>query len=481
MKVKSSLVVILLVITALAGCRRPALDPVPPLPPVTPTFLFSNDDGELRILHVDYTDDLDTLYTIKRFGTLGFTNFEFGKADTRKAATYDWNRFGRNQDPKAAVITWRENLINPNHMRMWERLYVEIGNFERTRNVGFFSELNQRTQPLRQFNYYRGANSVSFLNHRYYLAIYTDRYVASSGVPKPNLPVGDRKSFLLLYDIQAPQPNQPEIIATLYHDDYISRFPETYNWIHNIRGARIAGSPNAHFFFVWSKAFNTSGTSPWVFRFDGTPAFNPLSIGGQAYARYPGQETIGLDVHPVRDSVFVVTDRGGQYAQTMVLRVPPTPNSHFEILAALPFSAHMPENPYVSTSQARPANTWHVRFNQRGNKVAIMTAIAGVEPHITIWDWQNGTHQRFNVNSSSNPYNFDVLGDGGWEVHADNDIFYFMAGDSNQELAFIHYVNASRPNENTARLINWDDISYRDLMRDEPLREVKELKQRKAY
>ncbi len=481
MSIRTISFTILIFLLAISACRRPPLDPAPPLPPVTPSFLFANDDGELRILHVDYTDDLDTLFTVKRFGTLGFQNFEFGLADTRKEATYDWNIFGPNQSPKAAAIAWRENLFQPTHKTEWERLYVEIGNFERKRNSGFFSELNQRIQPLRQYNYYRGANSISFIDHRFYVALYTDRYDSRSGAPKPNLPVGDRKSFLLLYDIQSPTPNQPEIIATLFHDDYMSKFPDTYNWIHSIRGARVEASRNAQFFFIWTKAFNTFGTSPWAFRFDGTPAFAPLTQGGQQYARYPGQETIALDTHPVRDSLIVVTDRHPQYAQTMVMRVPQSPNQPFEILSALPFTEKYPESPGISVGQGRLANNLYTRFNQRGDKIAIVTARDGVPPHVTIWNWQEGTHRRILINSDSNPYNFDQVGDGGWEIHAQDDIFYFMAGDTSQDIAFIHYVNASDENQTHARLINWDDVEYRDLQRDEPLLSVKEMKHRKAF
>lgn len=481
MNIRQIFILLILTIVVLSGCRRPAADPLPDLPPVTPSLMYANDDGQLRILNVDYTDDLDTTFTISRFSTLGLGNFEFGKVDTRKTGTYDWGRFNPNQEPRAVAVTWRENNVRPTHKTEWERKYIEIGNFERLRVMGFFSELNQRRQDLRQFNYYRGANTVAFIDNRFYLAMYTDKYDPSSGAPKPNLPIGDRKSSLLLYDLQAPQSNRPEIIATIFHDDYMSRFPTTYNWMHNIRGARVAGSPNAEFFYIWTKAFNTFGTYPWVFRFDGTPAYDPVPQGAQQYARVPAQESFAVDIHPRRDSLLVVSDRHPQYEGTFVLRVPTNPKSPFEILAELPFSESIPEVGSVSVGQARQHDNWHVKFNQNGDKVAIITAIDGVPPHVTIWDWQNGTHRRYLINSNSTQFNFDTVSEPGWELHAEDDLLFFITGDSVRDIAFFHYINASDENQTHARLINWDDMEYRDMSADEPLRAIKEIKQRKPY
>lgn len=481
MNIRRTYIILLLAIVVISGCRRTGGGEITELPPVTPSFLYANDDGQLRILNVDFTDDLDTLFSVSRFTTLGQGNFEFGKVDVRKGGTYDWGVFAPEREPRGVAVTWRENTLRPTHKTEWERLYVEIGNFERLRLMGFYSEVNQRRQDLRQYNYYRGANSVGFIDNRYYVALYTDRYDRESGAPRPNLPVSHRKTSLLLYDLQAPQPNQPEIIATLFHDDYMSRFPSTYNWIHNIRGARVAGSPNAEFFYIWTKAFNTWGSYPWVFRFDGTPAYNPVPLGSQQYSRVPAQEAFALDIHPRRDSLLVVSDRHPQYEGTFVLKVPDAERTPFTILAELPFEESIPETGSVSVGNARQDNSWYVKFNQAGNKVAIISATDGVPPHVTIWNWQDGTHRRYLINSNASQYDFTEVSEPGWVLHGDDDILVFLAGDPTSDISFFHYVDASDENQTHAQRINWDDIEFRDMPTEPPLRAVKEIKQRKPY
>lgn len=483
------------------------MEPAVDLDPITPAFLYATDSGELRIMHVDITeeDGGDTTYTVKRYSNIGLSQRNFGVVTTEYDGAYDWSAFRENEDPKAVAVLRRDNTIDPTHQTEYEKQFAHIDRFRSINQMEFFSELNQRTQELREYNYWSAGRTVYFIDDRYYLAYWTDTYDPDSGVPRPDLPPNRQSSYFLLYDSEDTEQDNPEIIATTLAGGYASRHAPNY-WVSNFSNTRVFATANSRYFILWTPVRLSTGLSPYFFRFDGSTAYDPREAGGsQAYNRLPGQESFAIDPHPTRDSLIVVSDHNHRHKSTYVLELGSSSDQPLNVVAELPFNAPAKQlnDPGFGWGEVNAnARNWYLKFHPDGKKVAIIQSIDGEQPSVIIWNWQEEeVERRFTIGSGTD----DVveIRQPAWLDEEDNsehtNLLYFMAkhegdnggnnendnGDNGDEeitdRAYFHYIDIDDNTQSQSRRIDWSEIEYREMSRDPEPHTPQNLKGRKRY
>lgn len=479
------------------------MDPTVEMDPITPSFLYATDGGELRVMHVDITeeDGGDTTYTVKRHSNIGLSQRNFGLVTTEYDGAYDWSSFREGEDPRVVAVLQRENRLDPTHQTEYEKQFAFINRFKSIRQMEFFSELNQRTQELREYNYWSAGRTVSFIDDRYYLAYWTDVYDSDSGVPRPGLPPNHQVSHMMMYDSEESSQNDPEILASTLAGGYASRHPDNH-WVSNFSNTRVFGTANSEFYILWTPVRLSTGLSPYFFRFDGTTAYDPREAGGsQAYNRLPGQESFSIDTHPSRDSLIVVSDHNSRHKSTYILELGSSSNQPMNVVAELPFNDNRMQlnNPDFSWGDVNAdARSWYVEFSPDGDKVAIIQAIEGEDPSVIIWDWDETGDDDVEVYSISGGDDVVDIRKPAWLDGEDNEehtnLLYFMArhegpgnDDENDEengadrAAYFHYIDTDIPThtQSQSRRIDWGEhVEFRDMTDDPAPEEPQNLKGR---
>lgn len=486
-----------------AGCRQSPIDPPALGGPNTPAFLFATDDGELRVMNIDITeeDGGDTTYTVERYSNIGLSIRNYGLVTTEYDGAYDWSTFRDGETPKAVAVLRKPNTIDPTHQTEYEKQFVYLDRFASIQQMRFFSELNQRTQPLMEYNYWVSGRTVHFIDDRYYLAYWTDTFDSESGVAQPDLPPNKSMSYVLLYDSQQSDPENPQIIATTLAGGYQDRHPPHY-WVSGFRNTRVFATANGRYIVLWTPVRLSTGMSPYFFRRDGSTAYDPRKVGGeQVYRRQPGQESFAIDFHPSKDSLIVVSDHNQRHKATYILQLGASSDQPFTIRASLPFDdpEFGLENSQFSWGEINAnARTWYLKFHPDGEHVAIAQSVEGETPTVTIWDWVNDEIVR--QYKIGEPDEITEIRQPAWlsgdENSSHSNLLYFMAkhetptnvfngddddGDDSdtQSTAYLHYIDLDNPNMQNSRRISWSqDVEYWDMARDPQPREPQNLKGR---
>ena len=493
--------ILLIILFGFLGCRQDPPQQVASLEDFNPAFLYATDEGELRILNIDRADvdevEEVTTYTIREYTNLGVTTRNFGSVTTNYDGAYDWSAFREGERPRAVAVTHRENRIDPTHQTEYERQFVHIGRFASLRQMEFYSELNDRQQELREYNYWVKGRTVHFIDDRYYLALWTDYYDESSGVPRPNLPPGNNVTYLLLYDSEENRPTDPEIIASFFDGGYQSRNPP-HNWLTSPGNTQVMSSATGKYYVTWNPVRLSTGFSPYFFRYDGTMAYNPMEAGGtQVYNRVPSQESFAIDLHPNDDELLVVSDNYSAYRSTMVLELGSSSDEAMSIVEELPFDQMELNDPGFGWGKVNANSpTWYVKFHPDGDHVAIIQAIENETPTVTIWNWRENPDEiaTYEIGDPGEDLpEVTEIRKPAWDYYSeDQSKLYFMAlheGPDEEEAtgnegAYIHYLDINQnPNtESHTNVIRWhDDVTFHEMSEDPVPQEPQNLKGRRTH
>lgn len=476
-----------LILGIAAGCRPPTPPDTTTAVTLNPTFMFSSDEGELRMLEVEITEG-DTTFHFSRYSNLGTVTPDFGKIYPDFRNSLDWTAFDSTGRPKITAILRRDNPSwNPRENTptgQYFDQFVFVNENKRINQLQFFSLLNEKEQELqfpRPIKYSR-SRTVHFADNNTLLAYYIDM------TDDQHTPGNTRKraGHLLRFSLNSSNPHQGEIIKS-FNVDYNHISPTAYN-LGQPQVTHLNATANGEFYILWEEVRDQgSYKGIYILRHNGTAAIysGNKDYSVKDYRNPPGFFLHAIDPHPRKDSIIAVADVSNNYANgsqnngVHIMRVPESNEDWLQSVHHLPFQeTNISNGQLLNWQYTFNKKNLFLKFNHQGNKLAIAHAIPQYTPSAAITIWQPNVDSTAQFTFPNNT-NINTIGKPAWD-HKRKDFVYVIAGDSTQNTANIYYANTSRTGGTLTRL-DWNDprIELQGLVDGEQLEAVKDLYGRK--
>lgn len=470
MKSKGKYIISLFAIAALlSNCGKSGFEPTA-VKIFEPLFLYANSDGELRTISIDYSNQ-DTVFTISRFSNTGpFSGF-YGQVNTDYYGAYDWSKFTPTDTiPYTAAVLHRYNRADPAYNKLYQRQFVFINVNQRIQLLQYFSDMNEQYTDLIQWNFpiVTATRSVSFINSKSFVVLYSDEWIYKNDTTKTRpstVPYGYREAYLIRYHVGATAPELGEIITSFTTNDHRTNAGEKNKPLYGTY-AQVLASANGEFFAVWEPRFNELGYTPYIIRNNGSMALNPGKIPYAWQDRYFGQSMFAMEMHPKKDSVFVIGDVN--YRQVKVVELPEANDQRLVELRTKSTNGLIPGSNVATWSDFQRGRKFFMTYNNSGTKLAITHNLPNVEPAITIWDTKIDTLHTYKINRPGGNMNYNSMGKAGWSYTSKNqNLVYFFAGDTvGTDKYSLFYIDASKQSA-YASFVNWDDVNFNGMAREE--------------
>ena len=471
-------------LAGISGCKPPTGTREPDVRTFEPAFLYASDDGQVRFLNIEFTDS-DTLYTITKYSTVGEVIGLFGNVYSKYDNAYDWTPFDTSSNPYVAVTLRKENpAYNPDLGPEYEYIHqvAVVSNNKRIQPLFFNSDIKENQQiQLEYMDFNKGlkGKKVNFINENTLLVYYTD-FIASHEEDFAN------RGYLLEFNLNSFNPYQGEIIASNNIIGILGSDIPSLPTIPKPHLTHVESSAKDNFYFLWSIIPEINKyVNPFVYRRDGSFAYDPRAYDFGDYRNPPGMLIGYLEPHPRKDSVYAVADISSSFANGAennaihVMQLPNRKDQLPEVKHTLPYSRVMNSSRLNRNVLADVENGRDIFLKYHPSQEKLVIAQSITRPSVTVWSPNGDSTETYSIPGVSN-VQMNTIGEPAW-LYLDNKYLYFMAGNRQTGDNYIFYIDITKESR-PAEVILWDEnnVEFYQVNEDERISITKNLKGRKS-